>query len=62
MIRVLVDVGGRPSQVSLQASSGHPALDESALSAVRAAQFRPYAEGGLPQAVCVLIPINFMLR
>jgi len=62
MIRVLVDVSGRPSQVSLQASSGHSALDESALSAVRAAQFRPYAEGGLPQAVWFLIPINFVLR
>ena len=62
MIRVLVDVSGRPSQVSLQASSGHSALDESALGAVRAAQFRPYAEGGLPQAVWVLIPINFVLR
>ncbi|MBI2742251.1 MAG: energy transducer TonB [Rhodospirillales bacterium] len=59
MIRVLVDVVGRPSQVSLQTSSGHPALR---VSAVRAAQFRPYAEGGLPQAVWVLVPINFVLR
>ena len=43
-------------------SSGHPELDESALSAVRAAQFRPYAEGGVAQAVWVLVPINFVLR
>ncbi|MGZ3338489.1 MAG: energy transducer TonB [Reyranella sp.] len=62
MIRVLVDVTGRPAQVSLQTSSGHPELDQSALSAVRAAQFRPYAEGGLTQAVWVLVPINFVLR
>jgi len=62
MVRVLVDIAGRPSQVSLQASSGHPALDESAVSAVRAAQFRPYAEGGVSQAVWVLVPINFVLR
>jgi protein TonB len=61
-VRVLVDVAGRPAQVSLQTSSGHAALDESALSAVRAAQFRPYAEGGLAQAVWVLVPINFVLR
>jgi periplasmic protein TonB len=61
-VRVLVGVSGRPAQVSLQTSSGHPALDESALSAVRAAQFRLYAEGGLPQAVWVPIPINFVLR
>ena len=38
-----------------------PALDESALSAVRAAQFRPYAEGGRAKAVWVLVPINFVL-
>jgi protein TonB len=61
-IRVLIDVTGRPAQASLQTSSGHAALDESALSAVRAAQFKPYAEGGLPQAVWVLVPINFVLR
>jgi len=62
MVRVLVDVTGRPAQVSLQTSSGHPELDQSALSAVRAAQFRPYAEGGIAQAVWVLVPINFVLR
>jgi periplasmic protein TonB len=62
MVRVLIDVTGRPAQVSLQTSSGHPELDQSALSAVRAAQFRPYAEGGLTQAVWVLVPINFVLR
>jgi protein TonB len=62
MIRVLIDVTGRPAQVSMQTSSGHPELDQSALSAVRAAQFRPYAEGGIAQAVWVLVPINFVLR
>lgn len=62
MVRVLIDVTGRPSQVSLQTSSGHPALDESAVSAVRAAQFRPYSEGGVPQPVWVLVPIKFVLQ
>jgi protein TonB len=62
VVRVLVDVTGRPAQVSLQTSSGHPELDQSAISAVRAAQFRPYAEGGRAQAVWVLVPINFVLR
>jgi periplasmic protein TonB len=62
MLRVLVDAAGRPSQVSLAQSSGHPALDESALSAVRAASFRPYSEGGVPQPVWVNVPIDFVLR
>lgn len=61
-IRVLIDVTGRPSRVSLESSSGHPALDQSALSAVRAAQFRPYSEGGVPQPVWVLVPIKFVLQ
>ena len=61
-LRVLIDVTGRPAQVSLQRSSGHEALDEAALSAVRAARFRPYAEGGIAQAVWVLVPINFVLQ
>jgi periplasmic protein TonB len=62
MVRVLIDVAGRPAQVSLQTSSGHAALDEAAVSAVRAAQFRPYVEGGVPQPVWVQVPINFVLR
>lgn len=61
-IRVLIDTTGRPSRVSLESSSGHPALDQSALSAVRAAQFRPYSEGGVPQPVWVLVPIKFVLQ
>jgi protein TonB len=62
MVRVLIDVAGRPTNVSLQASSGHPALDESALSAVKAAQFRPYSERGVPQPVWVNVPIKFVLQ
>ena len=61
-IRVLIDASGAPTQVTIQGSSGHPALDESALSAVKAARFRPYAEGGVPQPVWVLVPINFVLQ
>jgi len=61
-VKVLIDPTGRPAQVSVQGSSGHAALDESAVSAVRAARFRPYSEGGIPQPVWVLVPINFVLQ
>jgi periplasmic protein TonB len=61
-VSVLIDATGRPTEVSVQGSSGHPALDESAVSAVRAARFRPYSEGGIPQAVRVIVPINFVLQ
>lgn len=62
MVRVFVDVAGRPAQVTLETSSGHPALDEAALSAVRGAQFRPYSEGGVAKTVWVRVPINFVLQ
>ena len=61
-VKVLIDASGRPAEVVLQASSGFPALDQSAVSAVRAARFQPYSEGGAPQPVWVLVPINFVLQ
>jgi len=62
MVRVFVDVAGRPAQVTLETSSGHSTLDEAALTAVRGAQFRPYSEGGVPKTVWVRVPINFVLQ
>jgi protein TonB len=62
VMRVLIDTTGRPAQVTLAQSSGHPDLDASALSAVRASLLRPYSENGVPQAVWVLMPIDFVLR
>jgi protein TonB len=62
MVRVLVDSTGRPSQVVLQKSSGHPELDESALSALRAARFRPFMDAGIASAVWVVCPIGFALQ
>jgi len=62
VMRVLVDRTGRPAQVSVAQSSGHPALDEAAVSAVRASLLRPYSENGVAQPVWVLMPIDFVLR
>ena len=62
MVRLLIDITGRPTQVSVEKSSGHPLLDESAMSAVRAALFKPFTEAGVPRAVWVVAPINFNLQ
>ena len=62
VVRVLVDPTGRPSQVMLQKSSGHPELDDSALSSLRAARFRPFVDAGAAQAVWVICPIGFALQ
>ena len=57
MVKAYVDTAGRPSQVSLQASSGYPELDEQALSAVRASQLRH-----IPEPMWVIAPIGFNLQ
>lgn len=62
MVKVLIDTSGRPAQVLLQTSSGHPELDEAALSGVRAARFRPFTRSGAAEPVWVLYPINFALQ
>jgi protein TonB len=62
MVKVLIDTSGRPAQVLIQTSSGHPELDEAALSGVRAARFRPYTRAGVAEPVWVLYPINFALK
>lgn len=62
LLRVLIDEHGVPRQIALQQSSGYTRLDDSALTAAKAARFRPYAENGVAQPVWVLIPIVFDLE
>ena len=57
MVKAYVDTTGRPSQVTLQKSSGFPELDESALSSVRASQLRQ-----IPEPMWVIAPIGFNLQ
>ena len=61
-VRVLVDAAGLPSQAAIAKSSGYGRLDEAALSAVRAARFKPYTENGQPQVFWVVIPLIFELE
>lgn len=62
VLRVLIDAGGSPANVTVQQSSGFKRLDDSAVTAVRAARFQPYTEDGTPRPVWVLIPIVFDLE
>ena len=61
LIAVLLDSAGRQKQITIQTSSGYPALDQSALAALRAARFNPYVADGKAQPVWVLVPIKFVL-
>ena len=61
VVSVLIDVSGRPQDVSVEKSSNYTALDREALRAVRDALFDPHLENGVPQPVRVSIPIHFLL-
>ena len=62
LVRVLIDVDGRPSEVRILRSSGHSRLDDAAIEAVRAALFRPYVADGRARAAYVRVPVEFALR
>ncbi|MCI0667730.1 MAG: energy transducer TonB [Methylococcaceae bacterium] len=62
MLRVYVTADGHAGEVSVQRSSGHEVLDESALSAVRRWRFVPARRGDLVQASWATVPIEFVLR
>lgn len=62
MLRVLVSAEGAGLSVAVDQSSGHEALDESAVEAVRRWRFIPAKRGETPVASSVLVPIVFKLR
>jgi protein TonB len=61
MVSVTVDPNGRPSAVELSRTSGFPALDEAALSAVHTWHFEPATDGGVPVVGKVVVPVRFVL-
>ncbi len=62
LVGVYIDEAGLPRTVQVQQSSGHTRLDESAVSAVKKARFKPYTQNGVPTAGWARIPIPFELE
>ncbi len=62
LLRVFVTPDGRCAEISVQRSSGHDVLDESALEAVKRWQFVPAKRGDTAQASWVTVPIEFRLE
>ncbi|MDD5034436.1 MAG: TonB family protein [Methylococcaceae bacterium] len=62
LLRVHVTEDGHCSELSVQRSSGHEMLDESAMEAVRRWRFVPAKRGELAQASWVTVPIEFRLE
>ena len=61
-VRALVDVDGRPQDVSVARSSGFDLLDRAACDAVRGALFKPYRRNNVAQSMVVIVPIDFNLK
>lgn len=61
VVRVLIDTQGRPTQMTVEQSSGFDRLDREALRAISQSQFFPYQENGRALAAWVRIPIVFKL-
>ena len=62
VLRVFVDIDGRPEQVELKNSSGFPRLDQAAEDAVRRWKFVPAKRGDEVVATWVAVPIVFNLK
>lgn len=61
-LKVHVAPDGRPLEIVLAESSGHPRLDRAAEDAVAGWRFVPARLGDTPVAGWVLVPISFTLR
>jgi protein TonB len=62
LLKVRVSAQGHSDEVTLHRSSGHEALDESAIAAVRKWRFIPARRGETEVASSVIVPINFTLN
>jgi TonB family protein len=62
LLRVHVLPNGRSTNISVQKSSGHKALDDAAVEAVGGWTFVPATQGGNPIEGWVTVPIDFRLQ
>ena len=62
LLRVSVSAEGLSEAVTIHRSSGHEALDESAIAAVEKWQFIPAKRGNMAVACSVIVPIIFTLN
>ena len=62
LLKVLVTRDGAPASVNVEKTSGHAALDQSAVEAVRKWRFAPARQGAESIESSVLVPIVFRLE
>ncbi|MDM0078636.1 energy transducer TonB [Variovorax sp. J2P1-59] len=62
IVRVLVDVEGRPSQARVMQSSGYQELDQAAVDAVSGWKYVPGRRKGVPEPMEFNIPVTWSLN
>lgn len=61
MLRARVGVDGRPLEVEVETSSGHPELDRAGQMTLHEWRFWPEVEDGAPVEAWVMVPLEFQL-
>ncbi len=61
LVKVLVKTDGSPQSVDIASSSGHTALDEAALDAVKQWRFIPAKQKGKSVQASVIVPVEFKI-
>lgn len=61
LLNACINDKGEIDRLELAKSSGHPALDRSALNTVQHWKFIPAQQAGNPISMCYRLPINFVL-
>ena len=62
LVTAKVDAAGRVTSASIKQSSGHDALDKSAIQAVGKWKFKPGTKGGKPVPATCVVPFNFEVK
>jgi protein TonB len=62
IVRVMVGADGVPQSAELRKSSGFERLDQAALATALKWRYAPGKRGGVPEAMPVNVPINFVLE
>lgn len=59
---VTVDASGQPLEITVAHSSGHPELDDAAVSALRGARYKPGSADGTPVNATLTVTVRFRLQ
>jgi protein TonB len=61
VLRVVVSADGTVADVAVHKTSGHPLLDQAAVTAARGKRFAPEKDGGFTRSSVAEVPVRFVL-